>query len=315
MLLPNVYHLKYFVDAAESGSVSAAARKNLVSQSAVTQAIRALEQTLGTSLALHQRNRFELTDSGRETLNEARAVLMNLEGLKARLESNHGEPSGALCVGASASIAEIFLAPQITGFYQQYPKVNLSLCTGIGETIQEWLLKRDIDIGLIADSKIEKGVESIVLRKGEYVLVGPLDTCRTSWQEYGIVAASENNPERMMFAESFRRHFKKELPVKASISSWSLMKRFVLANCGAALVPDYVVEQELKSKQLFAIPMPFAMPTYTLQVVLAKGRYLPRNAQLFLASVFGTCAWKPMDASAPQGSALENRRRRPEIGA
>lgn len=313
MLLPNVYHLKYFVDAAESGSVSAAAQKNLVSQSAVTQAIRSLEQTLGTTLALHQRNRFQLTESGEEVALEARAVLMNLESLQSRLESNHGEPRGPLCVGASSSIAEIFLAPQITNFYQQFPKINLSLCIGTGETIQDWLLQREIALGLIADSKIVKGVESMVLRKGEYVLVGPYESCKESWQEYGIVAAGTDSPERDQFAESFRRHFKKELPVKASISSWSLMKRFVMADCGAALVPDYVVEQEIKDKKLWRLDLPFKMPTYTLQFVYAKGRYLPRNAQLFLASMFGTCAWKAPEDSAPQNSPMKNRRQRPDL--
>ena len=60
----NLIYLKYFIDSAESNSVSEAARKNFVTQSCVSQGIKKLEQTLKIDLTMHLRNRFKLTEEG-----------------------------------------------------------------------------------------------------------------------------------------------------------------------------------------------------------------------------------------------------------
>lgn len=57
----NLNNLRYFYDAAEAEGISEAARRNFVTQSAVSQGIQKLEMALGISLITHQRNCFKLT--------------------------------------------------------------------------------------------------------------------------------------------------------------------------------------------------------------------------------------------------------------
>ena len=61
-------YLKYFIDAAESNSVSESAKKNFVTQSCVSQGIKKLEQTLKVDLTMHLRNRFKLRCRLRHTI-------------------------------------------------------------------------------------------------------------------------------------------------------------------------------------------------------------------------------------------------------
>ena len=61
----NLHHIQYFLDAAREGSITSASRKNRISASAVSQAIRQLELAFGTSLIEHGRNQFQLTEEER----------------------------------------------------------------------------------------------------------------------------------------------------------------------------------------------------------------------------------------------------------
>ena len=63
----NLFHIKYFLDAARLGSVAAAAKENHVSSPGVSQAIRRLEEQLGDTLLTHRKNHFELTAMGRSS--------------------------------------------------------------------------------------------------------------------------------------------------------------------------------------------------------------------------------------------------------
>jgi len=60
----NLTYLKFFHDAALSGSVSESAKRNFVTQSAISQAISKLEEDLGVSLCQHKKQKFKLTEAG-----------------------------------------------------------------------------------------------------------------------------------------------------------------------------------------------------------------------------------------------------------
>ncbi len=64
MTLPNLNHLKYFSDAVDLGSISAAAQKNLVTHPAVSRAIGVIENQLGLKLLVHKKKTFEVTPAG-----------------------------------------------------------------------------------------------------------------------------------------------------------------------------------------------------------------------------------------------------------
>ena len=75
----NLIYLKYFIDAAESNSVSESAKKNFVTQSCVSQGIKKLEQTLKVDLTMHLRNRFKLTEEGKIIFIKGKQVFKSLK--------------------------------------------------------------------------------------------------------------------------------------------------------------------------------------------------------------------------------------------
>ena len=72
--VPNLTFLRYFLSAAQSKSISKAAKENFVSQSAISQAIRKLETALSKQLITHEQNRFQLTADGELLLEKSKEV-------------------------------------------------------------------------------------------------------------------------------------------------------------------------------------------------------------------------------------------------
>lgn len=75
----NINQLKYFVSVGECRSFSKAAEQNFISQTAIIQQIKSLENTIGTTLVERGKRPIELTPAGRVFMQEAKAILERLE--------------------------------------------------------------------------------------------------------------------------------------------------------------------------------------------------------------------------------------------
>lgn len=128
--LPNftLVQLRYFAAAAEHGSMTAAARELVVSQSAVSTAVAQLEKELGVQLLLrHHARGLALTPAGREFYTELRGFLAHGQEL-ADAARNAGQMlMGELRVGMFATIAPFMLPRLVTQYADRYPRVDLSV--------------------------------------------------------------------------------------------------------------------------------------------------------------------------------------------
>ena len=102
-----------FVAIADAGTMTGAAQKMYVSQSAVSLAVAQLERSLGTQLLIRQKARgLQLTPAGRRLLPEARAPLAHAEEVLAVGEEEGGGLRGAVTVGCFRTAAP-FLLPEL----------------------------------------------------------------------------------------------------------------------------------------------------------------------------------------------------------
>jgi LysR family cyn operon transcriptional activator len=122
-------HLRYFVNVAEQGSVSRAARHVHVSQPALSRQIRDLEAELGVRLFDRVGRRIELTAHGEDLLRASRDVLAQAESLRERARALAGGIVGVLRVGATTQATQSILA----GFLSHYRR----LCPGVEVRITE----------------------------------------------------------------------------------------------------------------------------------------------------------------------------------
>ena len=101
----NLTNLKYFCDAVRLGGVSASAKANFVTQSAISQGITKLEKKLGLSLVAHHPKCFKPTPEGETLFIQALDILKRVEGLKDSLLHEEKENIGNLDFACTYSFA------------------------------------------------------------------------------------------------------------------------------------------------------------------------------------------------------------------
>ena len=148
----NLTHLRYFYDAVLLKSISAAARENFVSQSAISQSIVKLEHSLQVILTTHQRQNFRLTEEGRAVFEEAKRIFTAVDSLKERLSSMKGEITGSVIFACTNAIAQYFLPAGYLKMRGQYPQVQVKFHRGSLQFIHDSLKNEKVGFALALDA-------------------------------------------------------------------------------------------------------------------------------------------------------------------
>jgi molybdate transport repressor ModE-like protein len=122
--------LRYLQAISESGSLTAAARALGVSQPTLTVAVRQLEVAFGTTLFLRDRSGVRLTRTGEVLRDYAHQVLDTVKRAEDTIVSLESAHTGHFVVGCHESLGGYLLPAFLPRFFQQEPKIGISLWTG-----------------------------------------------------------------------------------------------------------------------------------------------------------------------------------------
>ncbi|WP_337268475.1 LysR family transcriptional regulator [Oryzifoliimicrobium ureilyticus] len=145
--------LRYFVATAELGQISQAAVELSISQSAITTAIKELEQILGISLFLRTPHGMNLTESGRQFLAHAYDILNKVDEAM-RLDLVSSDVEGVLTIAATYTVIGYFLPVHIERLRRLFPKLEIQLFEQNRESIEEGLLTNRYDMSVLLTSNV-----------------------------------------------------------------------------------------------------------------------------------------------------------------
>lgn len=137
--------LRYFVTTAETLSFSEAGRRHYLSQSALSQQIKALENELGTQLFVRSTHSVILTESGQHLLKYARAAIQSLDECTARMNDINGLHCGDLRIGLTAS-HEPFIRETGIEFLKTYKDIKTSVCYSTIDNLMQKLRAHELDM-------------------------------------------------------------------------------------------------------------------------------------------------------------------------
>ncbi|MFF5792883.1 LysR family transcriptional regulator [Paeniglutamicibacter sp. NPDC012692] len=171
--------IEYLMAAAEAGSVTGAAAKLFLSQSAVSTALTDLEQALGAQLFVRHPRGMTLTAAGREALADGRRVLAGVEEMRETARANVDSLSGRLRIGCYSTLAPVLLPRVIDGFLRKNPLVDLSFIEGSQSALADALRSGAIDLAIVYNYDIQemRHPDEFTLRRvyasAPYVLLPP----------------------------------------------------------------------------------------------------------------------------------------------
>jgi len=115
-----------FVAVAEEQSFAGGARRLNMSPPAVTRAIVALEDRLGTKLLTRTTRYVRVTDAGQRYLEDARRIISEVDEADEAAAGINAEPRGQLAVTAPVLFGKLFVIPGIVDYLQRYPDMEVS---------------------------------------------------------------------------------------------------------------------------------------------------------------------------------------------
>lgn len=145
----NLTQLRSLIAVAEAGSFTAAATSVGVTQSGMSQALAALEESLGVKLLTRQRHGVELTAFGERALDHARAALVHLEAIRNEAAEATGEEAGSVRIAAFPSVFATVLPPLLRRFRALHPGIELVVLETDDREVEAWLKAGSIDLGVV----------------------------------------------------------------------------------------------------------------------------------------------------------------------
>ena len=260
-----------FCDVVETGSLSAAARANRVTQSAVSQQLRALEQRYGQRLVERApRTQARPTEAGELLYRELKPLLAAFADLETKLRARPGLLQGSVRVATVYSVGLHTLPPAIKEFLRAHRAVRVRLEYRRTDQIYAACLSGELDFGIVALPARRPQLTSVPLFEDELVLALPPDhrlahQRRPSLQSLDaepFVAFDRDIPTRRFVDKLLRQHHT-SVQVAMELDNIETIKRSVEAGLGVSILPAPALENEVRAGTLVTRPLregPFRRP-------------------------------------------------------
>jgi len=287
-----VESFRVFRDLVESQSFSKAAQMNNVTQSAVSQQIRSIEERFHIPLIERSSKRFALTREGELLYNTSKEIIGSFDTLQNQFNEMRNIVSGNIRIATVYSIGLHELPPYIKHFLKEFPNVNVHVEYRRSNQVYEEVQSGTCDLGLVAFPTNKKNLKVESFKKDRLVLICAPDHEMAGQSEVKLDALSDQKfigfepdiPTRRAVDKMFREAGIDPKPVM-EFDNIETVKRAVEIDAGVSIVPRATVEQEVRSGTLHAIEFknkPFHRP---LGMIYKNGRVLSPALKRFLKTL------------------------------
>ena len=253
---------KVFCDLCDTGSFSRAAEASGITQSAVSQQIRAVEKRFGVPLLDRGGNGFSLTPEGRVYLEVCRDILARWDSLGSRFRVARGRLGGKLRIASVISIALHDLPPLLKKFRRDHPGVEVTVDYRKAEEIYDAVEDGRADLGLVAYPKARPGLRAMTCWQERLVMVmppghrlnGKRPLALSQLEGERFVGLSPDIPTRRFLDKVLRKEGVK-VTLVAELENIETVKAAVEAEQAVSIIPETSVRQETKQGTLVTRPI------------------------------------------------------------
>ena len=186
-------HIKYFLAVAEHQSFTRAAASLYVSQPALSQQIKQLEESLETTLFDRSGRQVKLTDAGEVYARYAHKALQDLEEGRRALHDVQNLSRGALRIAITPTFTTYLIGPLIKTFHNLHPNITLSVQEMSQEQMEKQLLDDEFDVGIAFAEVHSADIETQTLLVETLALVVNKDHPLAKYQAIDLQTLSEQS--------------------------------------------------------------------------------------------------------------------------
>lgn len=284
-------HIKIFVAVCQCGSVTAAAKKLYIAQPAASLAISELEEYYGVRLFDRIAKRLHITETGKQFLQYATHIVSLFDELDQRMRN--WDNIGVLRIGTSVTIGNYLLPDYVKDFQQSHPHIKLQVIIDNTEKIESYVLKNEIDFGLIEGIIRSPFIESKGFMDDPLVLICSPSHPWTKNMEIDISKLKDENfilrekgsAGREIFENALHTHQVEIVPAWQSVSTQAIIKA-VSKGLGVSILPYLLVKDNLEREEIQSIKIREVSLKRQFSIIYHKNKFLTDSAKAFIELCF-----------------------------
>lgn len=235
--------LQSFVCVARHGHITRAAQELFITQPALSQQIRRLEQELGATLLTRTAQGVELTPAGADLLPRATAILADVDAARAAMDEHAGARRGVARVAAAAADAR-GLAAAVASFHAAHPPLRIVLRQGSAQEVLTLLAQGSVDIAISSlaapagTTATPLGDEPLVVVAGacDLATAGPGPLPVTALRDQPLILAERGTELRRIVVVACQAEGFSPVPL-LEVSDPAAVLTLVRAGLGRCVVP------------------------------------------------------------------------------
>lgn len=287
--LDDLRQIRAFVQVAESGSISAAARVLGLSQPTVSRQIQALERGINLPLIRRDTHTMSLTEAGRVLLPEARRLLVAAERAGQKLMAERNTLQGHLRIVSVVDLGQWIVSRVLARFQSLHPQVTAELHL-INRPMK--FIEEGFDCGFLVGEPVDK---SLVMRRiaslPRVLTAAPslierlgLPTHPDALADFpwlGVLQPHFDLRRRLVIGTGERA---REIAVRPALllDTVTALREAAVAGAGFTLLPAWIAERDLADGSLVRLLPDWEIPDIGLYLGYATGRHLTGRLRAFL---------------------------------
>ena len=285
----HIQNFKTFCDLVETKSFSKAARLNEVTQSAVSQQLKAMESHYDMLIIDRNQKKFRLTPQGTVLYSTFKEILALYEKLNCEIQEMRNIVSGTIQISTVNSIGLHELPPYLKSFIKEFPSVNARVEYRRANLVYEDVLHGTADIGLVAFPVNHKELTTINFAQDELVVAMNPEHSLAKKKNLSIdnlggeefIAFERDIPTRKATDEMLS-NAGVEISVVMEFDNVETVKRALEINAGIAILPANTVTNEIDRNQLVALKLDHGVHVRPLAIIHKKNRMLTPALRSFV---------------------------------
>lgn len=294
----NLKQLEAFVQVAEDGSFSKAAKDLFLTQPTISAHISTLERELNVRLFVRNTKEVSLSDDGAQLYKYAKQMIELQKKIEECFEIDREERRHGITIAASTIPAQYLLPKVLLKFNEKYPDEQIKIIETDSSEVITQIVEHMVDVGFTGTVLEKKHCKYIPFYKDELVIVTPntekyrrfLEECPKdiSWLAQEHIIMREEGSGTRKEAESQLREAGiniSELEIIASIANQETIKKSVRQGMGVSVLSKLATEDETEAGFLLTFPIPKSDEGRDINLVYNKNYQMSRNAERFVKVV------------------------------
>ena len=294
----NLKQLEAFVQVAEGGSFSKAAKKLYLTQPTISAHVAALEKELNVRLFVRNTKEVSLSEDGKDLYKYARQMV----DLEKKIDERFGtrEEGGKHCITIAASTipAQYLLPKVLMRFNEKYPEEQLKIMETDSAKVVTQIVEHMVDVGFTGTVLEKKHCKYMPFYKDELVIITPNTekyqklkdhmTDDISWLlEEHVILREEGSGTRKEAEKQLKQAGVdlSDLDIIASIENQETIKKSVRQGMGLSILSKLATADEAEAGYVLAFPIPKADKGRDINLVYNKNYQLSRSAERFIKVV------------------------------